>query len=1337
MRSRRIVISITMIVAIALLVGGKNMAYAGPGGGTYYANSPASGVTGTALRKFVDSLPGICNVSTWGPTNNGVNELGQCIPLAQADTTTYTGSDYYEIGLRQYSEKMHSDLPKKTTLRGYYQINTSGTASVNHYLGPLIVATTNRPVRLKFVNSLPTGTAGNLFIPVDTSLMGAGTSATSSPGTDCNLSPKPATCYTENRASVHLHGGNTPWISDGTPHQWITPAGDTTTLKTGPSQVNVPDMPDPGAGAETLYWSNQQSGRFMFFHDHAVGITRLNVYAGMAAGYLLRNPADENALYNAGVPGTLGDAQPWDLAHLVPLVIQDKTFVPKNIATQDSKWDTSKWGTYGDLWFPHVYEANQDPNSPDGANPFGRWDYGPWFWPPVIVDPAYAVLPEPSTTPEAFMDTPVVNGTAYPYLVVQPTKYRFQILNACNDRVINLQLYYANPGDPTGKEVKMVPAAANPSYPADWPIDGRDGGVPDPATVGPNMIQIGSEGGLLPNPAVIPNRPIGYDYNRRNIVVLNTLYRALMLGPAERADVIIDFSSVPSGSKLILYNDAPAPNPAYDVRYDYYTGDPDNTFQGGAPSTLVGYGPNTRTIMQFQVQGTPTAAFDATQLNAALPAIFAASQPTPVVPESQFNAAYAQTFEDHFGKISDYRMTFTPINTTIPVIMPFRSKAIQELWDPYGRMNATLGVELPFTTNLNQTTIPMGYAEPATEIFAENQPQIWKITHNGVDTHPVHFHLFNVQLLNRVGWDGAIRPPDDNEYGWKETIRMNPLEDVIVAIKPLDQYGLPFALPTSTRALEPSQAATYQVPTTDLTTTPPMAITVPNDPTDFGFEYVWHCHILGHEENDFMRPMIFRVPTAPPAAPGGLAVQNGGPGTGYGTNENVLSWADNANNLATFEVQRSPQGAGTWTTLAYMQSLPTFTPTYVDSLVDSGIPYDYQVRAFNYIVPNTSNAGTNVQSRGDSAFIQALNIATNTFGDASAVTLTANKPSPHPIGTNVLFTAVASGGTSSMVYKYQFSKDGVVQQAYSTFSSWAMSAATPIGTYVIGVAAKASPSDPGVSSSMTYTVVSPSAPIVAVDPYTLPGIYTGPTVTVIMYISTSTPATIYYTTDGSQPTTSSSQYLSSGITVTATKTINYYPVDVNGTAGAFVSGTWTIHSPDMVASMLINNGAISINTTTANLTLSAVDPAVCPNFPTGVQSMQFSNDGITYSAEEPYATSKIWNLAPGPDGPRTVYVKFRDCSLPLTPAPGGTLYSPITATINLIALPSGNLGYNGTVGDALRALLIAAGVVSPTATDMMNGDVAPLIGGIPHPDGTIDMGDVIVLLRKAVGLVTW
>ena len=91
------------------------------------------------------------------------------------------------------------------------------------------------------------------------------------------------------------------------------------------------------------------------------------------------------------------------------------------------------------------------------------------------------------------------------------------------------------------------------------------------------MIQIGNEGGFLPAPVVIPNQPVNYNYNRRDIVVLNVSNHALFLGPAERADVIVDFSAVPPGSKLILYNDAPAPVPAFDPRYDYYTGDPDQT----------------------------------------------------------------------------------------------------------------------------------------------------------------------------------------------------------------------------------------------------------------------------------------------------------------------------------------------------------------------------------------------------------------------------------------------------------------------------------------------------------------------------------------------------------------------------------------------------------------------------------------------------------------------------------------------------------------------------------------------------------------------------------------
>jgi hypothetical protein len=124
----------------------------------------------------------------------------------------------------------------------------------------------------------------------------------------------------------------------------------------------------------------------MFYHDHAYGITRLNVYVGEAAGYLLYDPVEEAALANAGAPGTLTPTA--DLAHLIPLVIQDKTFVtPAQIPVQDPTW--APFGTtpgtpnLGDLWFPHVYIPNQNPNDPlGGANGFGRWDYGAWFFPP-------------------------------------------------------------------------------------------------------------------------------------------------------------------------------------------------------------------------------------------------------------------------------------------------------------------------------------------------------------------------------------------------------------------------------------------------------------------------------------------------------------------------------------------------------------------------------------------------------------------------------------------------------------------------------------------------------------------------------------------------------------------------------------------------------------------------------------------------------------------------------------------------------------------------------------------------------------------------------------------
>ena len=520
------------------------------------------------------------------------------------------------------------------------------------------------------------------------------------------------------------------------------------------------------------------------------------MYAGEAAPYELHDPTEQGLINNGVIPSAE-----------VPLVIQDKTFVPNDqqLAAEDPTWDKAKWGGLGNLWFPHVYMPNQNPGDISGAAPMGRWDYGPWFWPPytslahgAIHNPYYDPVnaawepptvpgtPTPSAVPEAFMDTPLVNGTAYPYLKVDRKAYRFRILNASNDRTLNLQLYYAKSSatmwNPDGTlntadagEVPMVAAVKTAGYPANWPTDGRDGGVPDPAAAGPQMIQIGNEGGLLPAPVPLPNQPVNYGYNRRDITVLNVSTHTLLLGPAERADVVVDFSQVPAGSKLILYNDAPAPVPAFDPRYDYYTGDPDQTAEGGAPTTLPGYGPNTRTVMQFQVQaGTAAPAFNLAGLQAAIPAAYKASQPKPIVPEKAYDAAFGTTTPaDTYSRIQDTSLKWAGLTTP----MSMQPKAIQELFDvDYGRMNSTLGTELPFTSATTQTTLPFEYIDPPTEIIKPSDlgtqvgslndgTQIWKITHNGVDTHAVHFHLFDVQVINRVGWDGAIRAAGSGRAG--------------------------------------------------------------------------------------------------------------------------------------------------------------------------------------------------------------------------------------------------------------------------------------------------------------------------------------------------------------------------------------------------------------------------------------------------------------------------------------------------------------------------------------------------------------------------------------------
>jgi FtsP/CotA-like multicopper oxidase with cupredoxin domain len=1064
----------------------------------------------------------------------GSNNLGQYIPLAMPEkwvdlNGAMTADDYYEIAAIEFSEKLHSDLPKATRLRGYVQLSTlknpgkhialkypNGSPILDaagtpvyaydnpHHLGPIIQSARGTAVRIKFSNYLPAGTAGNLFLPVDTTLTGAGEGlghlpridpVTNLPVLDVNGKPvldEVLLPYTQNRSEIHLVGGQAPWISAGTPHQWVAPAGEAAAyaagLGKGASTQNVPDMADPGAGSVTLYFPNDLSARFTYYQDRTSGLTRLNAYAGLAAGYLVTDPV-EQALVSGGTVNGVSYTKGTIPADQIPLIIEDKTFVPQNIAQQDAKWNVdaaglavvasatvAPWGQAGDLWFPHVYEPNQDPNSIDGTNPVGRWDYGPLFWP---IFPALNTLPggafgDPSFTPEAYHDTPLVNGTAYPTLTVDAKAYRLRILNASNDRYLNLSLFKADTtvqapqldlnGNPildatgaplvfTNTEVRMVPAVGDaagnpagwgknlvtnspvvdasgqpvqfplPQYPQlatnnnvsssgpsrAWPTDARPGGAPDPAAAGPDFIVIGNDGGLLPNPVDVPAQPITYELNRRSITVGNIYGYGLLLGPAERSDAIVDFSQY-AGQTLIVYNDAPAPTPFTDVRNDYFTGNPDLTASGGTYSTKPGYGPNTRTILQIKVNAAGAAApYDPTPLLTALPAAYAQSQGRPIVPAVAYNKAFGTNDTDIYahvatGSIAQPTLDFTtganggitltgvdlissggtgiaggqivgnaiagsgtnydpgkppmvvfnntvngvaclpldpvtglPANgaasasatavvdpgtlqvtaitnfnsgsgyTCAPTVtflnpvgtsgigaqavvkssnftsLPVIAKAEQELFDDRGRYNSTGGVEIPLVTAVVQTTVPLGYIDSATEIIKDGEVQVWKLVDNGLWTNSVHFDMADVQLINRVGWDGTVKPPSSNEVGWKDTLRLNPLEDVIIAVRAKNS-SVPFGLPQSKRLLDPSKPTLAAGSGLGFTAGPGVLPTLArrNETRVFDNEFAWGSAILGHAENDFTRPVSFQPTVVKPDAPLNLT------GLGNGT----LTWTD-------------------------------------------------------------------------------------------------------------------------------------------------------------------------------------------------------------------------------------------------------------------------------------------------------------------------------------------------------------------------------------------------------------------------------------------------------------
>lgn len=472
-------------------------------------------------------------------------EVAKPLGMRPSPANSFTKLPVYRIPLREIERKVHRDLPA-----------TRFWAFGSGVPGPTIEVRSGQGVLVDWPNELP----AKHFLPIDHSIMGA-------------EADKP-----EARSVVHLHGGKAPPTSDGYPDNWYA----------------------PGKSA-TYYYPNEQDASLLWYHDHAMGINRLNMYAGMFGLFIVRDSIEGSLELPTG-------------KYEIPLVIFDRFL-------RDD----------GQLYYP----VSQRPESP-------------WV-------------------PECFGNAILANGKLLPYLDVEPRTYRIRLLNASNARFYFLTL-----------------------------------------SNGQSFVQIGTDQGLLAAPVDVA---------------------MLTIAPAERADLIIDFSKH-DGEQIVLKN-------------------------------------QTMSVMQFRVG------------RGSKGATLAVPKALRRVPKLLETAA---------------------VRT--------RELTLQQYDNAVGETDLHL---------LNGTR----WHEPVTENPVIDTTEIWSFINLTDDVHPIHLHLVRFQILDRrildvseylyskkIRYVGAAFPPEPNEAGWKDTVRATP--------------------GAVTRIIMRFEGYTGR--------------------------YVWHCHILEHEDNEMMRP---------------------------------------------------------------------------------------------------------------------------------------------------------------------------------------------------------------------------------------------------------------------------------------------------------------------------------------------------------------------------------------------------------------------------------------------------------------------------------------------------
>jgi len=634
--------------------------------------------------------------------------------MPRAGTITLPGgkpADYYEISMRQLSQQiLPAGLPA-TTVWGYGAVKSASSRGLRIHHAPslTIEAQANRPVRVKWINDLKDASGNYLphLLPVDPTLHWANPPQGSDPdryGTGSRDSrptfdstPGP---YTGPVPIVtHVHGAvGVGDESDGYAEAWYLPAAnnipsgyatDGTWYNYFAGKAAASYGATWGPGFAIFQYPNHNRASTIWYHDHALGMTRLNVYAGPAGFYIVRGgPAGDKAVLDSrfGTTAVLPGPAPIEGDKFPP----NKTYYEIPIAIQDRSFNED-----GSLFYP------------DSRKFFDEFT-GP-FIPGSNVSPIW--------NPEFFGNMIMVNGNTWPFQRVEQRRYRLRFLNGCQSRFLILDF-----NNISGVEV--------------W--------------------QIGNEGGFLAAPV--------------NITADNG--NRLLMGLAERADLIVDFTNVPVGNYVLANVGPDEPFGGGEPPDDFDAADPDSTGQ----------------IMQFRV--------------------VAAVAPDPTTPP---------------------QFLVLPAIAPLPAETKTRELALIEMMSNVhdGPSEAMLG-----EVDADGNPVHKMWSEPITDNPKVGATEVWEFYNFTADAHPMHVHEVTFEVVNRQALitndDGETvpparlvgdpRPPEAWESGFKDTVIAYPGEVTRIRAK--------FATPG---------------------------------------QFVWHCHIVEHEDNEMMRP--YRIGPVQPGQP--------------------------------------------------------------------------------------------------------------------------------------------------------------------------------------------------------------------------------------------------------------------------------------------------------------------------------------------------------------------------------------------------------------------------------------------------------------------------------------